>query len=163
MKALWMLVSLLATAGAFFALFALVGPRRLFAAAPKRAMVPSDHAEKVHTLHGGAFLWAIAQVETGCKPELIGKAGERGRCQFLRTTWRQYTTVDFALASRDSAFTRKIERAHLDYLCRKLFPQGEPEPALLAAAWRHGPGSAVNHVRSEYAVRVTNLYWEAAR
>ncbi len=129
---------------------------------PKRAHAAAPEASRVVTLNAGALLDAIAEVETRHEHWRIGRAGERGRCQFMASTWGRYTNADFAQwASRDCDLTRRIERAHLDYLVRSLFQRGQiPEPMLIAAAWRHGLGGAVKNVRGDYARRVVNLYWD---
>lgn len=137
-------------------LLALLSPKRGHAATSQPAV------QRVATLDAVAMLGAIAEVETQHEHWRVGRAGERGRCQFMLSTWVRYTNADFAQwASRDCDLTRRIERAHLGYLLRVLFQPGEiPEPALVAAAWRHGPGNAVKNVRSDYARRVANLYWD---
>jgi hypothetical protein len=131
--------------------------------APKRAHSAQPQAQRVGTLDAVVMLDAIAAVETGDKYWPIGKAGERGRCQFMPATWARYTNADFATwASRDCDLTRRVERAHLAHLMRALFRPGHiPEPALIAAGWRYGEGRAGRNVRSDYAKRVANLYWDA--
>lgn len=138
-------------------LLALVVPKRSPAAAPV--------AQRVATLDAVAILDAIAAVESGGAHWKVGPRGERGRCQFMRTTWLRYTNADFELwASHDSSLTRRVERAHLGHLVRVLFhPRQIPAPELIAAAWRYGERNAVAQVRSDYAKRVANLYWDALR
>lgn len=120
-------------------------------------------AQSVPTLDAVAILDAIAAVETENAHWLVGRGGERGRCQFLHTTWARYTNADFAAwASRDTELTRRVERAHLAHLLRVLFQPGEsPDPALIAAGWRFGERAATAQIRSDYARRVANLYWDA--
>lgn len=140
------------------ALLALVAPKRITAADEPTAV-------RVTTLDAEAILDAIAEVETGHEWWRVGRAGERGRCQFMHTTWVRYTPADFATcASKDSDLTRRVELAHLNHLLRVLFQPGQlPEPLLIAAAWRHGERGAVKNVRGDYAARVANLYWDFVR
>lgn len=130
---------------------------------PKKSTAAAPVAQRVFTLNAVAMLDAIAAAETGHAHWRIGRGGERGRCQFTRATWVRYTNADFATwASHDNQLTRRVERAHLAYLVRVLFhPRQLPDPALIAAAWRYGERAAVPQVRSDYAVRVANLYWDA--
>jgi hypothetical protein len=130
--------------------------------APKKHHAAAPVAQRVATLDAVAFLEAIAAVETGHQAWRVGPAGERGRCQFLRATWQRYTNADFAAwASHDSELVRRVERAHLGFLLRLLVQPGQvPDPALLAAGWRWERG-AIAQVRSDYAQRVANLYWDA--
>ena len=68
------------------------------------------------SLDAVAILDAIAAVEAGGEYWRTGKAGERGRRQFLCSTWVRYTNADFGLwASRDTELMRRVERAHLSY------------------------------------------------
>lgn len=145
----------------FIATLAVLCPAKAMPSTPP----PRPEAERRRTLNAGALLNAIAQVETGNQAHRVGRKGERGRCQFMQATWYRYTTADFRVwASRDSQLSRWVETAHMGYLCRKLFSPGQtPEPLLLAAAWRYGPGAAVRNVRGDYAQRVANLYWEAVQ
>lgn len=109
-----------------------------------------------------AMLDAIAAVESGHNPRAVGKHGERGRCQFTRATWQGYTDAPWeSWAGVDCPLTRKVERAHLAWLCeclRALHPHLEPE--FIAAGWRWGPRLAAAHVRTDYARRVAALYRE---
>lgn len=109
-----------------------------------------------------AMLDAIAAVESGGWPQKIGQLGERGRCQFMRSTWREYTTASFeGWASMDCPFTRDIERRHLAALTKQLVREGrEITPNLLAAAWQHGAGLAWICRNQDAPQRVANLYAE---
>jgi hypothetical protein len=109
-----------------------------------------------------AMLKAIAEVETGGNWRAIGKLGERGRCQFLSTTWSRYTTAAFDLwAPQDCELSRKVEKAHLAFLCAQLLKCGlKLEPETVAGAWCYGSGAATRGARSDYAKRAANLYRE---
>lgn len=109
-----------------------------------------------------AMLDAIAAVESGNDPHAVGRAGERGRCQFTFSTWVRYTNAPFLLwAPVDCKLTRSIERAHLAQITICLFADGrQPEPALLAAAWRFGVLQAARNVRADSAQRAANLYFD---
>lgn len=120
------------------------------------------HPNEPADVDAAAMLDALAAVESGHNPRAVGRLGERGRCQFTRATWQRYTDAPWeSWAAVDCPLTRKVERAHLAWLCarlRTLHPHLEPE--FIAAAWRHGPAHAHAHVRSDYARRVAALYRE---
>lgn len=130
-------------------------------------------ASKVHAREGRrapakvalnveAMIEAIADVESGnnaaVKP---GALGELGRCQFLRSTWYDYTNAPFEVFARmDCELTRKVEKAHFARVCAQLIRRGHGlEPALIAAAWRGGVARAASLVRSDAARRTANLYF----
>lgn len=138
-----------------FGLLALVGARPAEAA---------DTRVKRREFNPVAMLDAIAAVESDARPWRVGAKGERGRCQMLHTTWVRYTNADFARwASIDCDLTRRVERAHLHFLIRKYFASGtEINVRLLAAAWRWENGAG-DHLRSDYAKRIENLYTEATK
>lgn len=143
-------------------IFALFFGASLIAGEPKsrkRALHPDESAD----VDVESMLDAIAQVESGNNRHAIGACGERGRCQFLPSTWAMHTDANFfSWAGTASPVVHHVERAHLAWVCtslRRMHPHLEPE--WVAAAWRHGPGAAHHYVREDYARRVANLYREA--
>jgi hypothetical protein len=118
----------------------------------KAAPQPLDVAEMIE---------AIADVESGNKAGVAGKHGERGRCQFMPETWRRYTNAEFLLfAPVDCQLTRKVERAHLSYICGFLAKRRIAlEPAIIAAAWRFGEENAVKQARADSSRRTANVYF----
>lgn len=107
---------------------------------------------------------AIARIETGNDWRAVGRLGERGRCQFMARTWREYSRIDFRTASVDCDESRRVERAHLDRICRTLRETGLPVDAgHVAAAWRFGASMAARFVRSDSAQRTVNTYRELLR
>lgn len=111
-------------------------------------------------LDHAVMIEAIAVVESGNDPHAVGRAGERGRCQFMERTWQWHTTAPFLQwAPVDCPLTRKIERAHLSWVCRELDRLGHvPDPALVAAGWRFGPRHAAEHIRAGSAQRAAVIY-----
>jgi hypothetical protein len=109
-----------------------------------------------------AMIEAIADVESGNDHSEVGDKGELGRCQFMPATWRRYTNAPFQVYARtDCELTRKVEKAHLSYVCAYLLRRGyQLEPALIAAAWRFGEGRAAAFVRADSARRTANLYFD---
>jgi len=55
-----------------------------------------------------AYMWAVAQIETGCKNEAIGAAGERSKFQFMEATWGEFSERDFEEASRDERLAEEV-------------------------------------------------------
>lgn len=109
-----------------------------------------------------AMLDAIAQVESGNNPKAIGKLGERSAYQIMGQSWAMHSRVPFAQASLQPALARMVARQHLAWMAGVIERnEAQVTPAMLAAAWRWGPGSAFAHTRSESTRRVLNLYFEA--
>lgn len=131
--------------------------------APKAvAALPVEARSKRRVFDPVAMLDAIAAVETDVRPWRVGPKGELGRTQFKHETWVRYTNAEFKLwASIDCDLTRRVERAHLDHLCKFLFAAGEDiDPALIAAAWHEGEHAARKHRNGSYAQRAANLYYD---
>ena len=131
-------------------------------AAAVALVAPLLRAKSAEGIDAAVLIEAIADVESGNNPSVIGKLGERGRCQFRRSVWQAYTNAEFiAWAPHDCPFTRDIERRHLAWLCKELERQGHAlDPALIAAAWRYGVTRAARFIRDEAAQRAANLYWD---
>lgn len=131
-----------------------LGGRALGATAPRRAR------EELGGLDLAAMIESIADVESGNNPSAVGRAGERGRCQFTEATWRAHTSAPFLLwAPVNCPLTRKVELAHLRWVCGQLLEAGHVlNSALVTAAWRHGVRHAAACIRTDAARRASNLY-----
>lgn len=121
------------------------------------------HMKHRSSIDTHALLDAIAAVESGNNWAAIGRRGERGRCQFMRSTWHVYTLAPFDdWASVDGSVAWQVEQAHLARILDWLEVEGwDFDPAVIAAAWRFGSAHALQHRRADSSQRVANLYWEA--
>ena len=90
---------------------------------------------------GNILLDAIAEVESGWDHGAVGRAGERGAYQMMRTTWSDRTSLPFSLA-HDPEISRKVAEDHLRWLRKTLtkWMGSEPSDAQLAASWNCGIG-----------------------
>lgn len=118
-------------------------------------------AQTAAVVDRGAFLRAIAQVETGGNARAVGRQGERGMYQFSRTTWRLHTSQSFQNAHHPTISYAVAER-HFEWLHAGLIRAGrQPTPYLMAAAWNAGLSRAVGGrlpaSTRDYATRVTNI------
>ncbi len=145
-----------------FALFALVMVGWLACASAYGVPTARRAREEMGGLDLEEMIESIADVESRNNARAIGKAGERGRCQFTETTWRAHTSLPWLLwAPVDCEQTRAVEMAHLRWLCGLLLEAGHVlDPALVAAAWCHGVRNAVACIRTDAAQRAANLYWD---
>ena len=109
------------------------------------------------------LLVAIAQVESGDRPNLIGKNGERSRWQITREVWKEETGLPFDRAKFD-AYAYPVARAHLIALKWRLNESHVPITVKnLALAWNGGATAAIlgkmaNAKARDYAERVERLY-----
>ena len=116
------------------------------------------------------LLEAIAQVESGCDRNAVGKAGERGMYQLKKAAWDDANAL---LESekhfhyqwskwRDAMAQDMIAAAHLRILRQRFKADGysTPTPEQLAVAWNRGYEGAksYNFAPNDYAVRVGNLF-----
>ena len=103
------------------------------------------------------LLAAIAEVETGNNHSRLGRNGERTRLQILPQTWRRFSRMPHASATR--AETDRVARKYLSVIRRRVRERGFPEtPFFIAAAWNAGPEwKRLTSGTVWYAERVTNL------
>lgn len=111
------------------------------------------------------FLKAIAEVETGNRPNAIGASGEISAYQIMPHNWRRHTNRDVSEARRP-AVAQLVALRHLEWTRRQLrharpelLPDQYNNPFLLAVAWRWGPNGTrpLTQEKIEYATRVRNL------
>ena len=98
------------------------------------------------------FVEAVIQIESGGRPDVVGKAGERGLMQIKKETWREVTEILFGRPVRFSrAFepelNRQVGQAYLRMLCSFLYENQadwkSDMRSLLLASYNAGP----THVR----------------
>lgn len=108
---------------------------------------------RVIELNVAALLMAIAAVETGNNPEIIGKKDEVSQYQITPAVWRKYSpTLKFNPKVPWTA--QAVATKHLRYLNEQLPLDLKGRPYWLAVAWNGGMG-AVNKakVKGEYSSR----------
>jgi hypothetical protein len=106
-----------------------------------------------------ALLAALADVESGNDPHAIGKLGERSAWQIMPGSWAMHSRFPHRIASERPDIARAVAALHLDWTMETLRRrQVRLDVELIAAGWRHGPGFAQRFARSDYALRVGNLY-----
>lgn len=116
------------------------------------------------------LLEAIAQVESGCDRNAIGKAGEKGMYQLKKAAWDDANAL---LESekhfhhqwsqwRNAVAQDMIAAAHLRMIRERFRRIGvyNPTPEHLALVWNVGWSGAVERrfAFNDYAVRVGNLF-----
>ena len=116
------------------------------------------------------FLEAIAQVESGCDRNAVGKAGEKGMYQLKRSAWTDANArlqaegrPTYAMIRwRDATAQDMIAAAYLRVLRQRFKADGysTPTPEQLALAWNRGYEGAKswNFSPNGYALRVANLF-----
>lgn len=120
-------------------------------------------ASEAEPVDEDALLDAIAEVESGNNSRAIGAHGERSAYQITPQSWAMHTRARFELATREPSRARQVARMHLAWTVETLRrTHAEPSIALIAAAWRYGPGLAWKFQRQDYARRVCALYALAA-
>jgi len=121
------------------------------------------HASPFQPVILDRLLVAIAFVESGNKPDRVGKHGERSRWQIKESVWKETTGIPFDRAKYD-AYAYPVARAHLIVLKWELNESHVPITVRnLALAWKGGATMAVlgrlaNAADRAYAERVENLY-----
>jgi hypothetical protein len=110
-----------------------------------------------------AILEAIAQVETGNKPSVRGRLGERTRFQILPATWRRYSTVPISRAAASLDEAERVARQHLQHIRSVLVARGIAQTVYnIAVAWNAGPDYArITRKTVDYASRVKALVYDA--
>ncbi len=114
--------------------------------------VPSGELPRLQPSITDLFVEAVIQIESAGKPDVIGKAGERGLMQIKRETWREVTTqlfgkpVSFSRAF-EPELNRQVGQAYLRMLVAFLYQHQEEWQSdmrsLLLASYNAGP----THVR----------------
>ena len=116
------------------------------------------------------LLEAIAQVESGCDRNAVGKAGEKGMYQLKKASWSDANarleaegrqTYPFS-RWRDATAQDMTAAAYLRVLRQRFKADGHstPSPEQLALAWNRGYEGAKswNFAPNGYAIRVANLF-----
>lgn len=142
-------------------LAALAFAASLCAAAVRLKMKPVRSIPR--EINEAAFLRAIAAVESGNNPRAVGPMGERSMYQFTRDTWRLHSMRSIYDATNDPGHAALVAVRHVAYI-RSILRQRQIEETVehLAAAWHYGPNFARICVRTDYVLRVVNLYGEYA-
>jgi hypothetical protein len=110
------------------------------------------------------FLRAIRQVESGDNALAIGPVGERSAYQFTRATWERHSSSPFERATHDPLLAELVAQRFLRTIRWKLQQRRLAESVEnFAAAWHWGEGFESKRSESNYAERVSNLYWDATR
>lgn len=146
---------------------------------PKEPVVPPVNYD--------ALLWAIAEVETGQRDDVVGPCGARSRYQITETVWKQHVSpVARPFSHRNFKSVCKGDAAavvaskHIDWLNanipRLTITELYERWVCLAWAWHGGLESWTRYTRAvgqhsvmwassptadrlnDYAIRVSNLY-----
>lgn len=105
------------------------------------------------------MLAVIRAIESGNRPDKIGKKGERSAYQFMPMVWRFHTQVPFEMATTHPAIADVMARRHLAQLHRELATLRLPwTPEFIYAAWHHGSPHAGMHARDDDAQRAFVIY-----
>lgn len=120
-----------------------------------------------------ALLKAIASIESGDNPNVLGEHGERTRYQIKYSTWVRYTTKAQMFA--DEREITRVASAHVLWIMAELVKKGyKPHADLIylvynTGRWPHpklddpkGLGVYTSRVKDR-ATRVQNLYDEYVR
>lgn len=119
----------------------------------------------LHAFDDQKFLDALAEIETGNKPHLVGKSHERSSMQLSEATWYQYTTIPFRNASRPefAGVSKNIALKHLKWIRARLAKNGHDVSVRNAAlCWNLGytrftRGNFSRRAR-DYSQRCINIY-----
>lgn len=103
---------------------------------------------------------AIAQVESGGDDEAIGSQGERGRFQFTRALWEEFSPMPFERANcrpcAETTMSRLLMAWHHELVCRDVPMNMRAE---IVVQWfecgRHGVPSPA---KRDAIRRILNLY-----
>ena len=97
--------------------------------------------------------------------ESTGAAGERGPCQMLLSTWKNYSSEDMPYTARawKNPEPQRVLRAHASWIRDQMEKANRGDtPYMFALFWKGGYGRAMNHrerrVDIEYALRAANIY-----
>lgn len=104
---------------------------------------------------------AIAQVESGCDDEAIGAQGERGRFQFTRALWEEFSQVPFERANcrscAETTMGRLLLAWHHELVCRDVPMTMRPE--IIVQWFECGRRGAVTPHKRDSIQRILNLYY----
>ena len=117
------------------------------------------------------FILAVAMVESGNNPKLVGADGERSEYQITKDVWTQYTRKPFSKANtQNRALSRMVATAHAEHLNKHGFgTSASMRVYWMAVAWNCGETKAKKGLRGlvkievkrrDYATRVSNTYFK---
>ena len=112
--------------------------------------------------------FAIAEVETGGKPNSIGRHGELTQYQFRQLTWEQYSEISFKDAPNHPEEVEKVFLDHVRWIRHRIIGlEKDPTVTNIAIIWNAGYGNflhgTVPDSTLDYAMRVENLFEKSAR
>lgn len=155
MISFWALVAILLLIGsAIFTKGAIAGPPVITVPQPCRGG-PMDN---------DVLLRMIALTENW-DGESTGPSGERGPCQMLLSTWKNYSSEDMPYTARawKNPEPQRVLRAHASWIRDQMEKADRGDtPYMFALFWKAGYGRVMNHrerrVDIEYALRAANIY-----
>lgn len=107
-----------------------------------------------------AFLRAIAIVETNNDNSAVGKAGERGKYQFMRATWDQYARVSHSECAKHPDEIERVARQHLNWIKKTLAKNGMTvNVENCAAIWNAGWGNFKRGFRPKAYINKVKMHY----
>jgi hypothetical protein len=108
------------------------------------------------------FLRAVAIVETNNDDRAIGKAGERGRYQFMAATWGQYSKIPHTNCAAYPAEIERVAQTHLNWIKKTLKKNGyEISVDNCAAIWNAGWGNFRKGFQPKTYIRKVKANYES--